>query len=1069
MLSQNTIDAVKALPIEQVLRRYVELKAAGSSLKACCPLHGEKTPSFNVNKVSGRWKCFGCQKGGDAIAFVQEKFNLPFYEAIKTIASDNNVLIEESFDESISPERRKELRQRNDTAYLLLDKSDRRYRGHLQSDDPDAKKVLRYLLHDRKLGLSTIHKWGLGYAPHNFQFLQGDTIPKNDRAVAVEIGLLREKDGKYTDAQINRLTIPIRNVQGAIIGFGSRDVSGAAPSPNQGSFVPAKYLNLGNSFIYRKENVLFGLHNAAPYIRKHGYVILVEGYMSVIRMDQFGMSHAVATCGTALTEGQAKELKRYTDKIVLMRDADDAGYRSIVQNIPTLLNAGFKVQVFLLTLPQADPDPRMKASDYDPEYKDRKLDPDDACDELVFHRKTIEKNSVDGTMFYIDHLARTADSVTTKSEEIAKFIGRIDNPITRELYTTRALDAYTFIPKKSFLNLISLTVKNSGNKGEEREDETSSVWYRADKSIWIKAKNGWDVVASNFHIYIMYVAEDDRENITWVLRLELESGENVYLEVEHDDFTSASRLAKIIASKQLALKITGAHLAELHEFLFTRTSYKRAIKITRFGYHEQSDSFIYSNGALIPCEPGEDGKAYKIAEPDDFGMVHTDKYYLSLPKVPKNIRQPFTITDHAITFDEWFTVFTRTHLIRHTFGAACHTIFSLFRDIGLRHKSFSPIFFLKGSAGTGKSSIIRSATCIYGFTPKEINLKGKNSEPGIIRTMSATSNGLIWMDEFINLHPFEGILQAAYDNAGQVKASGSSGLELDNVELKSALALTSNYLPENPIFFSRCVYDAVMDQTKTPDQTRAFNEMRQLEEKGLAQISIELMQHRALIEEHYGAFYDQLYKGFKQHQLLAGLTVPERLFGNMAQIMTAAFILCRADKIHMTEELGREGVYDEFVNRGAEYIYRQYRVQTEKTALHEFFEILQMMYDKSEIFELVHFKLEDGVNVAFRFGALYTLFKARYRNVNFREAPDRETIKDELCKLTNVDHDKLFTQIRFLQDITDTGNSRTVPTKDCFRCSYQLLVDTFGIDFKSRKMAGTLGSWAQADQRINRN
>jgi hypothetical protein len=663
-----------------------------------------------------------------------------------------------------------------------------------------------------------------------------------------------------------------------------------------------------------------------------------------------------------------------------------------------------------------------------------------------------------------------ADTVTRLCDMISREI----NPFRRQLLIDALAD--TFKRKKvdikkhvdALIRVREKEAKQVSKKEEDSNTDLGTVWYKGDNSIWIRTKTGWDIVASNFHIYIMYVAEDENENLTWVLRLEHESGENIYLEVLHDDFNSPSRLAKIVATKQLALKIGNAHLQELHEYLFNETTFMKAIKITRYGYHEASGAFIFSNGAVVPCEPGEDGKAYKILRPDEFGMIKTDTHSLSMPKLKKNSRESFTITDFDISFDDWYLIFCRTHLVQHAFITVCWKIMSLFRDIALKHQSISPILFLKGGAGSGKSSIVRSMTCLNGYAPKEINLKGKNSEPGMIRTMSATSNGVIWGDEFVNQHPFEGIMQAAYDNAGQVKASGSSGLELDNVELKSALALTSNFQPENPIFFSRCIYNTVLDQTKTADQKLNFDKLKDLEDKGLAQVTIEIIQHRPLIDKHYGEYFGTLYKALKSDPTFRGESVPERLFSNMAQTMTAAFILARAGKIHITEAADAKGILAEFVERGVGYIQKQFRIQTEKTSLHEFFEIIQMCYEKSEIFELVHFKLEENDSIAFKFGSLYAIFKLRYRNMYFRDAPDKESLKDEICKLIGQDESIVFSaQIRFMSDFDTNTNSKTVPTKGCFRCSYTLLEEKFGIDFKSRKIDTGINAWKSKEASKN--
>jgi len=574
------------------------------------------------------------------------------------------------------------------------------------------------------------------------------------------------------------------------------------------------------------------------------------------------------------------------------------------------------------------------------------------------------------------------------------------------------------------------------------------VQYHADGSTWIKTTRNLEQVAPNFQIFIKYVAEDENEQITWVLEIRQLDAEPIYLEVPHEEFCSASKLRKMIATKQLALKINDNHLQELHAYLFNKTKYNKATKIIRFGYHADSGAYVFSNGAYHNGE---------VVKPDNFNIVEAGTGLLSLPKVKAGVQHPFTITGHQTTFNEWYGIYQDAHTRAYTFIPACWYIMALFRDVAIRHKSFSPFLYLKGPHGSGKSSIVRHLTCLFGFPLKEVNLKSRNSEAGIIRIMSQNSNAIIWFDEFTNNHPLEGILQAAYDNSGQIKAEGTSGLETENVDIRSAEAITSNYMPDNNIFFSRCIYLPVMNQQKTAEQKKSFDHLTAIESKGLAAVTMELLQNRRMIEIHYAKNFDLVYNGLKKHPAGRQQPIPERLFSNMAQAMTAAYTLAMLKKISITEAVEPgEDMLAEFVEAGIENILRQHRISAEKTALHEFFEVMQMLYDSDyRIHEGSHFRFEHEY-ITIRFGSVYSLFKDRYFRMHFKESPSKDDIRQELIKVFSASgtEEEIFKQKRFYPEEMDNTGSTTVPIKDTLVINYTELVDKYAVDFRNRRKQG---------------
>ena len=219
-----------------------------------------------------------------------------------------------------------------------------------------------------------------------------------------------------------------------------------------------------------------------------------------------------------------------------------------------------------------------------------------------------------------------------------------------------------------------------------------------------------------------------------------------------------------------------------------------------------------------------------LVEPDEFNIIQSREYCLSMPLTSVKMKKRFMLTKHTITFNDWFKIYAKAHTLDKSFLPACFYIMSLFRDIVVTHKGSSPIMYLKGSAGTGKSSIIRQLTCLFGFQQDLINLKTKNTEAALVKLMGQSANVMLWMDEFFNGFEHEGLLQAAYDNAGYHKTAESSrsNTDTDSIDIHSALALTSNFIPANDIFFSRCVLVQVEGKDKTLEQKESFSQLNTL-------------------------------------------------------------------------------------------------------------------------------------------------------------------------------------------------------------------------------------------------
>ena len=313
----SVTDEIKQrLDLVELVSRYVPLKKSGSTYKANCPFHSERTPSFVVFPQSGTWRCFGqCGTGGDAFSFLMKQENLDFREALQILARETGVELRAANSEA--EQQRKSLHEINAAAAG--------YFGHILRHHPAAAAARDYLSR-RGIDGAAIDQFGLGFALDSWDslrsYLDEQGYPAEQQ---VEAGLLKhnqERDSKY-DAFRNRVMIPIRDKQGRVIGFGGRVMDDGIP----------KYLNTAETPLFHKSHVVYGIDLAHKAIRDADQVVIVEGYMDVIAAHQHGFANVVACMGTALTSEQLQQLQRYTDNFVLALDADAAGQQATLRGL----------------------------------------------------------------------------------------------------------------------------------------------------------------------------------------------------------------------------------------------------------------------------------------------------------------------------------------------------------------------------------------------------------------------------------------------------------------------------------------------------------------------------------------------------------------------------------------------------------------------------------------------------------------------------------------------------------------------------------------------------------------
>lgn len=337
-ISNSDLDELRSrVNIVDEVAKVVQLKRTGANYKGCCPFHNEKTPSFVVSEQKQIFTCFGCGETGSVFKFVQRYYNLEFTEAVEKLAKENGFTLTVSGGGD-DKEREK---------YYDINKEAARF---FYRSFTEGKNAGYTYMKKRGIEDAILKKFGIGYADETWDSLYTHFKAKGiDERILLELGLISEKNGRYYDKFRNRVMFPIINTAGKVIGFGGRAIGDAEP----------KYLNSPENRIFQKKNNLYALNTCKQDIAKESLAIMVEGYMDVISLYQGGVHNAVASLGTALTENQARLIKRYTKNVVLSYDADSAGRKAALRGIDVLGAQDCKVKVLHVT-DGKDPDEFIK-------------------------------------------------------------------------------------------------------------------------------------------------------------------------------------------------------------------------------------------------------------------------------------------------------------------------------------------------------------------------------------------------------------------------------------------------------------------------------------------------------------------------------------------------------------------------------------------------------------------------------------------------------------------------------------------------------------------------------------
>lgn len=488
---KEIIDEIKArCDIASIISDYIKINPSGGNYKGLCPFHVEKTPSFYINTSKQIYKCFGCGEGGDVINFIMKIENLDFMDAVKLLASRCGIDINFNMDEDTK--KKIELSKKYQDIHV---EAARFYYAQLMKSKNRGYDYLR----NRGLDDKTIKRFGLGFAPDGWSSLI-DYLTENKGYSIEELmecglaGKSTKYEDRYYDKFRNRVMFPIFDYRGNVIGFGGRVLDDSLP----------KYLNSPDTLIFNKRHNLYGLNFARKNI-KDRTLILVEGYMDLISLNQYGIKNTVATLGTAITQQQASLIKRYADVVIISYDSDDAGIKAAIRAIDILQKEGLSARVLNLS-DAKDPD------EYVRKYG------------VANYNKAV-KESIERTKFRIDIMKRDFD--IDNGEDAIKFARKAANLI-KSIKSPVEIDYYA-----------GYVGKIAGIDVESIKKEIYGKSYTANRK---SGKNNTSLKNEKIHIEKMSAIEHGEENTeALLLKSMLEKRdirEIASLKLDYDDFIS---------------------------------------------------------------------------------------------------------------------------------------------------------------------------------------------------------------------------------------------------------------------------------------------------------------------------------------------------------------------------------------------------------------------------------------------------------------------------------------------------------------------------------------------------
>lgn len=874
MISNRTIESVRMqVMVKDVVSDYATLHPSGSSLKCCCPLHNEKTPSFHIHPARNTWHCFGCGEGGDAIAFIQKKEGLDFPEAVRHLANKFHMPIEEDTRER-TPEEQEEakLREAMEATYVHVQKY---YVANIHNTDDQAKAAYNYAIN--RWGKDFVEEAGIGFA---YDSWDGLITYAKSHALSDELlkqmGLIAHSDKNRSDYDFFRfrIMIPIRNRYNRIIGYTGRTISDDEKTP--------KYLNSANSLIYQKSQSVFGIELAANAATKEGAFVLVEGAPDVLRLQSIGILNTVASLGSDWTDEQFKVLQRNATKLIFLPDADcpkvgtpyGTGIAKVMKSAAQAWDLGFDVSIKEIPLGQ----------------EGRKQDPDSFCKSRMLYD---DLDTEDFPVWYAHKLIQTQGmSPTDIVDKVAALLGRLEREYEVDRYINLLHDVIN--GKSMWRKAIHAAQQDRREEALRCNDQNAHYLDLFEKYGFQTKGNSYISIGvngkifnwSNFTLKPLFHISDGGSNALRLFEIENEDHDKRIIEFKAEDLVSLSRFKQKIESIGNYIWLAKEEqLTRLKQFLYKAT--ETAEPITQLGWQDKG-FFALGNGIF-------DGRTWHKV--DDFGIVRLGdqgNFYLpafsSIYEKQKSLYQfersfvhhglgQVTLRQYA---EQLIDVFGDNAKVGLSFLLA-----TLFRDVVTAQTKSFPILNLFGPKGSGKSELGHSLMSFFIIENTPPNIQN-STLPALADAVAQCANALVHIDEFKNTIDIDKreFLKGLWDGTGRNRMNMDKDKKREVTRVNSGIILSGQEMATADIaLFSRFIFLRYDKSEFTPESKMKFQRLKELRKLGCTHLTMDILRHRALMEAEYSQSYKQVHNDLRA--ALENEGIEDRIANNWATVLAA--------------------------------------------------------------------------------------------------------------------------------------------------------------------------------------
>ena len=848
MITERSIENVlNRVDIVDVVSRYVDLKRKGANYVACCPFHNERTPSFIVNPSRNTWHCFGsCQEGGNAIKFLMRQCNMSFPEAVRELGKMYGVTIEETDSKEQTAEQTANARKREAMlfAYEALQPF---FVSQLSESSEEGRYAYNYAT--KRWSQDFVNECGIGYAPRNgnllVQFAQVNNIPQD---VLLDMGVLRtsERNGQLYSFFRERVMIPIRDRFGRIIGYTARYIG-----ENEET---AKYLNSTSSLLYSKENSIFGIHVALRAAAKENKFYLVEGAPDVLRLHLLGVNNTIASLGSAWTEKQFSQIKRFSQNLCFLPDADPpkpgepygTGISAVIKNALMALDMGFNITVKEIPLGKGN----------------TKNDPDSFCRSKAILEDLEEEDFI---IWYAKKLSVENGSQEQKSQmvmTISTLVAKIEDDVKQSMFIDMLVKT---LPGRSLWKNAIRTAKKRLTEQKLKESNLSldmieQYGFQEQNHCYFSVgEDGKRRQWSNFTMKPLFHIKDN----TMALRLYLltnVNGVEVTVEMKQEELVSLTKFRQRVESQgNFIWKAKEEQLTTLKMYLYATT--ETAEQIVQLGWQQQG-FFAFGNGIFTS----------EWHEVDELGIVRLGEqgnYYLpAFSSVYRNDTQFFQ-------FERRFThlglnkipLYDYSELLVDVFGdnakvGIAFLLATLFRDVVVSYTRSFPILNLFGPKGSGKSELGHSLMAFFIIDNIPPNISN-STLPALADAVAQCSNALVHLDEFKNNIDIDKreFLKGLWDGTGRNRMNMERDKKREVTKVSCGVIVSGQEMATADIaLFSRFIFLSYSKSQFSQEAKEKFAKMAAIRKLGCSHLVLEILQCRALFEAEFRGNYNEAFE-----------------------------------------------------------------------------------------------------------------------------------------------------------------------------------------------------------------